>query len=105
MTDRDNNSIVDSEARLFSVGGPIERVKVTLRVFGDDLDPDEISGVLGCEPTRKARKGDVVGADYNAHQRVSPFGSWELNSGEREHLELEEKVLKLLSRVNPDREV
>lgn len=82
-----------------------ERIKVTLRVFGDELDPDEISGVLGCEPTSKARKGDVVGADNKGNQRISSVGSWRLNSAESEQAELEEQVLKLLSRVNPDREV
>lgn len=102
MKDPDNNSVIDSDARLFSVGGPIERVKVTLRIFGDDLDPDEISNMLRCEPTHQARKGDIVAADST---RISPFGSWRLNSVESEDLDLEQQVLKLLSRVNADRQV
>ena len=95
MTDPDNNSIVDSDVRLFSVGGPIERVKVTLRIFGEELDPDEISKMLRCEPTHQARKGDTVAADNKGHQRVSPFGIWGLNSMESEDVDLEEQVLKL----------
>jgi Domain of unknown function (DUF4279) len=102
MTDSDNNSNGGSE--LFSVGGPVERVKVSLRIFGEDLDPDEISVLLNCEPTRKARKGDVV-AEVEGHQRVSPFGSWLLGSTESESVDLEEQVLKLLPRVSPDRGV
>src|SRR6185295_2198397 len=57
------------------------------------------------EPSSKARKGDLVGPDNQGHQRASPFGSWVLNSAESEHVDLEEQVLQLLSRVNPDREV
>ena len=105
MRDPDNNSIVNSETQLVSVGGPIERVKVTLRIVGDELDPDEISGVLKCEPTSKAWKGEILAGDSKGHQRVSRFGSWLLNSAESEHVGLEEQVLKLLSRVNADREV
>jgi len=94
-----------SESQLFSVGGPIERAKVTLRVIGDELDPDEITNLLQCEPTSKARKGDMVAADGKGPQRVSPIGRWSLHSEEPEDLALEDQVLKILSRVAEKREV
>ncbi|HEV8429525.1 MAG TPA: DUF4279 domain-containing protein [Pyrinomonadaceae bacterium] len=94
----------DTEGKLFSVGGQVERVTVSLRIFGDELDPDEISVLLNCEPTSKARKGDVVAA-AEGRQRVSPFGSWLLKSVEPEDVDLEEQVLKLLARVSADRSV
>ena len=39
-------------------GGPVDRWKVTLLVYGEELDPDRISAVLGCQPSSAQRKGD-----------------------------------------------
>jgi hypothetical protein len=39
-------------------GGPIDRWQVALRVYGENLDPDEISGLLGCQPSSAQRKGN-----------------------------------------------
>jgi hypothetical protein len=39
-------------------GGPVDRWKVALRVFGEDLDPDHISVLLGCQPSSAQRKGN-----------------------------------------------
>ena len=38
-------------------GGPVDRWKVALRVYGEELDPDGISALLGCEPSSAARSG------------------------------------------------
>ncbi|HEB91198.1 MAG TPA: DUF4279 domain-containing protein, partial [Deltaproteobacteria bacterium] len=40
----------------------IARVRVSLRVFGDRLEPEEVSALLGCEATSSHRKGDKVSA-------------------------------------------
>jgi hypothetical protein len=37
----------------------ISRTKAALRISGDDLDPDEVSKLLGAAPTESARKGDA----------------------------------------------
>lgn len=105
MDDRNKNEFGKNESQLFSVGGPVERAKVTLRVIGDELDPDEVSNLLQCEPTSKAKKGDIVADDGKGHQRVSPIGKWSLHSEEPEDLALEEQVLKILSRVTEKYEV
>jgi hypothetical protein len=39
-------------------GGPVDRWKVALRVFGEELDPERVSALLGCQPTSARRKGD-----------------------------------------------
>ena len=39
----------------------IARVRASLRVFGDTLEPEEVSALLGHEPTRFHRKGDKCG--------------------------------------------
>jgi hypothetical protein len=32
----------------------------SLRFFGDDLDPDELTKLLGCPPTKSASKGEEI---------------------------------------------
>ena len=105
MTDTNNNLIGANNAQFVSVGGPLDRVKVTLRIFGEELDPDEISSALMCEPSGKTKKGEIVAEDGKGNRRISPFGSWRLQSTESEHVDLEEQVLKLLSRVVADPDV
>jgi hypothetical protein len=39
-------------------GGPVDRWKVALRVYGDELAPDRISALLGCEPSSAALQGE-----------------------------------------------
>jgi len=40
-------------------GGLPDKCSFTLGVYGEDLDPDEISSLLGCAPTRAHRRGDL----------------------------------------------
>ena len=39
-------------------GGLVDRSRLTLGLYGEDLDPDEISRLLGCSPTSVHRRGD-----------------------------------------------
>lgn len=40
-------------------GGLVDESRLSLGVHGDDLDPDEISRLLGCAPTSSHRRGDA----------------------------------------------
>lgn len=77
----------------------IARVRVSLRVFGDSLEPEEVSALLGREPTRFHRKGDKSSADGSS---IEPTGVWILDSGLSEKSEIEEHVEALLSPVSND---
>jgi len=44
----------------FTIGGPIDSVIVSLCLYGDDLDPDKVTALLGCQPTQAARKGEPL---------------------------------------------
>jgi Domain of unknown function (DUF4279) len=76
-------------------GGPIDRWKVSLRVHGEELDPDRISALLGCEPSSWARKG-------------TPFpkkGRWILEIDSKdcdENDDVDEGVKMLLARLPSD---
>lgn len=78
----------------------IARVRVSLRVFGDALEPEEVSALLGREPTRCHRKGDPVGGDESS--AVEPTGAWILDSTLSEKAEIEDHIETLLSSVSND---
>ena len=86
----------------------IARARVSLRVFGDSLEPEEVSALLGRQPTRSHRKGDkVFRTSSNAMTSGSvaltePTGAWILDSGLSEKAEIEDHVEALLAPVSND---
>jgi hypothetical protein len=58
----------------------ISRSITALRIFGEDLDPDEIARILDRAPTRSYRKGDPIYPPKNMKPR--PVGAWMIDSGE-----------------------
>ena len=83
----------------------IARVRVSLRVFGDGLEPDEVSALLGRQPTRSHRKGDQIrtaGKDSGNSPATALTGAWILDSGLSEKAEIEDHVEALLSPVSND---
>ncbi len=80
-------------------GGPVDSAQVTLRVFGKDVDPNEITRLFGCEPSSSARTGAVL--NVNGHTRIVREGYWRLES-ERASTDIEEQIPLLLGRVTDD---
>ena len=77
-------------------GGPVDKFKITLRIQGEDLDPAEISTLLGCAPTVAERKGLPV--SFGDGSRIANKGRWSLtidskDCGERDDVEDGIKVL------------
>ena len=90
-------SYEESSDDVVSVGGDIDRVKVSLRFFGDDLNPNDVSVLLGCQPTEGYRKGEVI-IGKRSH-RFAHTGLWLLKGLEEDVGVLETKVDRLLDRV------
>ncbi len=77
------------------VGGVVDETHVCLGVYGDDLDPDEVTVILGREPTSSHRKGDQTKRGF-----VQRRGVWLLdNDGTADP---EELTCKLLDRLPKD---
>lgn len=60
------------------VGGDVDEVHVTLVFCGDDLDPEEISRLLGCRPTSSRSKGELR-TGLTAIAGPWPTGAWILS--------------------------
>ncbi len=83
----------------------IPKSEVSLRISGDELNPEEITRLLGCEPDKGWAKGDEVTTPNPKRPRIAKFGLWSLYSGVREPADLDYHVFNLLDRLTPDLEV
>lgn len=80
------------------MGGPVDNLKLSLRIYGEDLIPEEVSATLGCRPTNSWRKGDPLPSG----PRVRRQSAWFLDAPEKKKGEIDEQIQWLLSRLTPD---
>jgi hypothetical protein len=79
------------------VGGIVDETKVTLALYVQDLEPNEITELLGVEPTSAHRCGDVRGRGV----RPYPKGAWFLELVATPPRGPEELLGELLERLPP----
>jgi hypothetical protein len=72
-----------------------------LRFFGDDLDPTEITRLLGAAPSMSQRKGDVLTSQDSGRTRTAKFGSWILEAGDRQPEDLDGQIGEILGKLTP----
>jgi hypothetical protein len=85
---------------LVSVGGPIQNSTVSLRLFGDDLEPAEVSSLLGSQPTEARKKGELIA--HSRYHRQARTGSWLLKSRLDRNTDLAKQIEALLNLVTSD---
>jgi len=76
--------------------------QVTLRFFGDDLLPDEISALLGATPTVSHHKGQELKGSQSGVVRVARTGNWRLEAERRETEDLEAQIFEILDQLTSD---
>ncbi|PUA80511.1 DUF4279 domain-containing protein [Nocardioides currus] len=81
----------------------LARAVASLRVVGDDLQPDDVSALLGCAPTNAWAKGDTLTS--HGASRTARFGMWSLQAEEAEPGDLDAQVAAILSRLTQDETV
>lgn len=77
----------------------MDEASVTLRFLGDDLDPVEITRLLGCEPSVAARIGEQVPRTSGSY--TARTGFWKLRSG-RSETDIADQMASLLDRLTDD---
>lgn len=85
---------------LIQVGGEVDESCVTLRFFGEDLEPDTLTALLGCSPTHAVRRGDPF-PKIGCSQRAR-MGSWRLAGPTESGKSLDQQIMDILCRVNSD---
>ncbi len=58
------------------LGGPIDWFTASLQVIGDDLDPDQVTNLLGLKPSRSQRRGVPVLRPDGSERYTPQFGRW-----------------------------
>jgi hypothetical protein len=81
------------------------RSVATLRIVGENLDPDEITALLGCAPTRGERKGDVLTSKTTGRSRTVKVGAWCLDASDREPENLDGQIGEILDKLTPSMDV
>ncbi|NHF67530.1 DUF4279 domain-containing protein [Xanthomonas hortorum] len=81
--------------------GALEYSVATLRFFGDDLVPDEISALLLGSPTASKHKGQELKSKSGVVS-IAKTGSWRLTSTRREPEDLEAQIFEILDQLTQD---
>ena len=51
-------------------GGEIDECSVSLRFFGNDLDPNLMTTIMGIDPTISYRKGDIFHGKISLPEQI-----------------------------------
>ena len=82
--------------------GPVQRSVATLRIWGDNLDPTDITRLLGCPPTFAQTKGERVISRHTGTVRFARAGMWRLCAADREPQDLDGQIAEVLSKLTDD---
>lgn len=77
--------------------------RATLRIVGDDLLPDEITALLGAEPTTATTRGQVN--ELGRGPRVWRTGLWRLEAPDAEPANPDGQIAEILDELTPDLDV
>ena len=80
----------------------LARSSASLRFFGDDLLPEEVSALLGTTPTAFAIKGGQSQPNAGGRTFTARTGSWRLDVVDRMPGDLDGQIAELLGKLTPD---
>jgi len=79
----------------------LNRSAAALRIMGDDLNPEDITRILGCQPTCKQIKGEELVGRKTGTIRIAKFGMWSLESISRQPGNIDAQIQELLGKLSP----
>ncbi|WP_337243881.1 DUF4279 domain-containing protein [Luteimonas sp. gir] len=82
--------------------GVINHSVATLRFFGDDLVPDQVTALLGAGPTVSYRKGEALIGSRTGIIRTAKTGSWRLSAARREPEDLDAQIMEIFGQLTQD---
>jgi len=77
----------------------------TLRVIGDDLVPQEITSLLGADPTLAHAKGESLIGSKTGKVRIAKFGMWQMCVSDREPADLDGQIEEIFGKLSADNTV
>jgi hypothetical protein len=85
------------------IGGNFEEFRVGINFYSKKLDRDEITKLLGAEPTKSWNPNERHPIGNKNKTRITDWGKWYMNS-ERDSTDLNEKLNNLFSTLTMDLE-
>jgi hypothetical protein len=81
----------------------LHRSVVALRITGDELNPEEITQLLKCSPTKSRKKGDIISTNpQTGRENIAKFGMWSLSASDREPEDLNTQIQEILCQITDD---
>ncbi len=80
----------------------INRSFAALRIFADDLLPDEVTNLLGHAPTSSYAKGDTQTSKTTGKVRVRKYGAWMIEADKAEPEDVNGQAMALLGKLTGD---
>src|SRR5687767_13216126 len=80
----------------------VKQSAACLRIYGDDLDPGEITRLLGATPTKALRKGEEIVGKVTGHARIAKAGMWRRKASDRTPEDLDGQIEEILSQMTSD---
>jgi hypothetical protein len=80
----------------------ISKTVATLRIFGDELVPEEVSALLGHAADKTQRKGEEIVSRSTGAVRIAKFGIWMLHATDAEPGDLDGQVSQILGKLTND---
>jgi hypothetical protein len=87
----------DTTKREESLNERTSKTAASLRFFGDDLNPEEVTQLLGKEPDKAERRGEVRPSGYTVRR-----GRWSVSAGRRTPGDLDSQIAELLAGMTDD---
>jgi hypothetical protein len=92
----------------WALGGQMAEIAkstVCLRIYSDDLIPEEITKSLECEPTFTQFKGQELLGPQSGRKRIAMTGMWRLGTDKRTPEDINSQIYELLNQVSSNLEV
>ena len=83
-------------------GGSVDRSTMSLRIFGDSVDPLEITNLLGHEPTKGRKKGEKWIGEKSGREYEAKKGSWSISAPQSNGADIDFQVDWILCRLTKD---
>ncbi|MCA0909825.1 DUF4279 domain-containing protein [Qipengyuania gaetbuli] len=81
--------------------GWLKESSVSLRFFGDDLVPEEVTALLGCDPTVSATKGSTFTTSAGKSM-TAQTGMWRLQQERNVPGDIEAQIVGLFAKLTDD---
>ena len=78
----------------------LSKTSASLRIWGHDLDPEEVTKLLGKKPDRAKRRGETTG--LAGREYIAREGAWMVKADGREPGDLDRQVRELLAGTTDD---